>query len=49
MANSEQLSDFGPDNKANQPLRFDFPQRESGKTNIKVSLFQGFLLRGFPL
>ena len=29
-----QLPDFGPDNSANQPLQFDFPKREFGKTKI---------------
>ena len=35
-----QLSDFGPDNSANQPLQFDFPKREFGKTKIVKRAFQ---------
>ena len=35
-----QLSDFGPDNSANQPLQFDFPKREFGKTKMVKRAFQ---------
>ena len=41
MATNElqQLPDFGSD-KANQPLHFDFPKREFGKTKIVKRAFQ---------
>ena len=35
-----QLPDFGPDNSANQPLQFDFPKCEFGKTKIVKRAFQ---------
>ena len=30
----KQLPELGPDNKASQPLQFDFPKRDFGKTKI---------------
>ena len=35
-----QLPEVGPDNKANQPLQFDFPKRDFGKTKIVRRAFQ---------
>ena len=36
----KQLPELGPDNKASQPLQFDFPKREFGKTKIVRRAFQ---------
>ena len=38
--NDSQLPDFGAEDKPNQPLQFDFPKREFGKTKIVNRAFQ---------
>ena len=35
-----QLPNLGAHNKPNQPLRFDFPRREFGKTRVVKRAFQ---------
>ena len=40
MAAVEQLSDFDPENKANQPLQYGFAKLEFGRTKILKRRFQ---------
>ena len=44
----QQLPNLGAHNKPNQPLQFDFPKREFGKTRVVKRVFQSLWFGKWP-